>query len=127
MNFPSAFIIILFIFSSSLLAIYQYQYSNQNNLNAQKQNDFSCPDCNVIIILIDTFRFDHLSSYSYFLNINPNIDRLASNGVLFENAYATASWTLPSHMSIFTGVYPNKHGVNILYTRLPEKDRKSVV
>src|SRR5208283_4968523 len=64
---------------------------------------------NVILIIVDTLRADHLSCYHYDRLTSPNFDRLAANGVLFENAIATSSWTLPSHASMFTGLYPNQH------------------
>ncbi len=64
---------------------------------------------NVLLITLDTLRADHLSAYGYPRPTTPNIDRLAGQGVLFENAFATASWTLPSHATIMTGRYPHEH------------------
>jgi len=69
----------------------------------------SAPD--VLIIIIDALRADHLSSYGYERPTSPTLDRLAAQGVLFEEAYATSSYTLPSHASILTGLYPSQHGV----------------
>ena len=73
---------------------------------------------NVILIIVDTLRADHLSCYHYQRLTSPNLDQLASKGVLFENAIATASWTLPSHASMFTGLYPNQHRAQRLGDRL---------
>ncbi len=67
---------------------------------------------NVIIITLDTTRRDHLSSYGYPLNTTPNIDRLARDGVIYTNAFSTSGWTLPSHSSLFTGLYPYEHGAH---------------
>ncbi|MFC1968119.1 sulfatase-like hydrolase/transferase [Chloroflexota bacterium] len=67
---------------------------------------------NILWIVMDTVRADHLSSYGYYRNTTPNIDRIASEGTLFENAMATAPWTLPSHASMFTGTFPAKHGTD---------------
>ncbi len=64
-----------------------------------------------ILISIDTLRADHLGCYGHHRDTSPFIDSLASRGVLFENAYAQLPGTLPSHMSIFTGLYPAEHGV----------------
>ena len=64
---------------------------------------------NVLLIVLDTLRADHLSSYRYLRTTTPKIDRLARDGVLFLNASATASWTLPSHASIMTGRYVFEH------------------
>jgi arylsulfatase A-like enzyme len=61
---------------------------------------------NVVVIIVDTLRADHLSAYGYPRSTTPNIDRLAAEGVLFENAVAASSWTYPSHVSLLTGRYP---------------------
>jgi arylsulfatase A-like enzyme len=73
---------------------------------------------NVILIIVDTLRADHLSCYHYDRSTSPNIDQLAVNGVLFENAIATSSWTLPSHASMFTGLYPNQHRAQSYWDQL---------
>lgn len=67
---------------------------------------------NIILVVLDTVRADHFSSYGYSRPTTPNLDRLAQQGVLFENAIAPSSWTLPSHASIFTGLLPHQHGAN---------------
>jgi len=66
---------------------------------------------NVLVIVIDTLRADHVSSYGYSRATTPEIDRLAAQGVLFENAIAPCSWSLPSHASLLTGRYPFDHGM----------------
>jgi arylsulfatase A-like enzyme len=66
---------------------------------------------NVIVIVVDTLRADHVSSYGYSRATTPNLDRLAQQGVLFENAISTCSWSLPSHVSLLTGRYQFEHGV----------------
>ena len=66
---------------------------------------------NIVLIMVDTARADHLSSYGYFRQTTPNIERLAEGGVLFENAIAPSCWTLPSTFSMFTGLLPHQHGV----------------
>ena len=67
---------------------------------------------NILVIMIDTLRADHLSTYGYERVTSPTLDALAKEGVLFEDAYAASSWTLPSHASIFTGQYPSVHGAD---------------
>ena len=74
---------------------------------------------NVVLISIDTLRANHLGCYGYKRKTSPRIDSLASRGVLFENVVSQSSWTLPSHMSIFTGLYPSTHGVETQNARLP--------
>ena len=70
----------------------------------------SNPRPNIVLITLDTVRADHLSAYGYSRPTAPHLDRLASRGVLFENAIASASWTLPSMASIHTGLLPHQHG-----------------
>ena len=67
---------------------------------------------NIVFIVLDTVRADHLSSYGYHRPTTPNIDRLARRGVLFENAIAPTSWTLPSHAAMFTGLLPHQNGAD---------------
>jgi len=66
---------------------------------------------NVLVIVVDTLRADHLSSYGYSRQTTPNIDNLAHRGVLFENAIAPSSWSLPSHASLVTGEPVHSHGM----------------
>lgn len=66
---------------------------------------------NVILITLDTLRADHLGLYGYYRDTSPNLDRFAATSTVFEAAYANASVTVPSHMSIFTGMYPISHKV----------------
>jgi arylsulfatase A-like enzyme len=65
---------------------------------------------NVLVIVFDTLRADHVSSYGYGRPTSPEIDRLAQHGVLFENAIAASSWSLPSHASLLTGRAVHEHG-----------------
>ena len=64
-----------------------------------------------VLISIDTLRADHLGCYGYRRPTSPFIDSLAAQGLLFENAFAQFPGTLPSHMSMFTGLYPSEHSV----------------
>lgn len=66
---------------------------------------------NILLITLDTTRADHLGCYGYKGAKTPNLDRLASEGLRFANAYCPAPLTLPSHTSIFTGLEPVSHGV----------------
>ena len=65
---------------------------------------------NVLLIVLDTVRADHLSLYGYERPTTPNLERLAKRGIRFDNARATAPWTLPSHASMFTGHWPHELG-----------------
>jgi arylsulfatase A-like enzyme len=66
---------------------------------------------NIVLIVMDTLRTDRLSCYGQPLATTPALDRLAARGILYEQAYATASWTWPSTASILTGISPAAHGV----------------
>lgn len=66
---------------------------------------------NLLLISVDTLRSDRLSCYGYGRHTSPNIDRIAEEGVLFENAFSSSPKTTPSHISILTGLYPRTHNV----------------
>jgi arylsulfatase A-like enzyme len=66
---------------------------------------------NIILISLDTIRPDHLGCYGYRRNTTPAIDRLAADGILFENSYSTTSWTLPGHVSLLTALACLHHQV----------------
>jgi arylsulfatase A-like enzyme len=68
---------------------------------------------NILVIVVDTLRADHLSSYGYSRLTSPNVDRLAQRGVLFENAISASSWTQPSHASLLTGRYTYEHDAEV--------------
>lgn len=65
---------------------------------------------NVLLITIDTLRADHLGCYGYTNGQTTNIDKISDKGVLFEEAHSPTPYTVPSHISILTGMDPLKHG-----------------
>ena len=64
---------------------------------------------NILVIVVDALRADHLSGYGYHRNTSPFIDSLAKTGTLFQNAISASSWTQPSHASLLTGRYVYDH------------------
>jgi arylsulfatase A-like enzyme len=66
---------------------------------------------NLVFIVLDTLRPDHLGCYGYGRDTSPNLDRWAEQSVLFENAQTAAPWTAPSLISLMTSLYPSVHGV----------------
>jgi arylsulfatase A-like enzyme len=76
---------------------------------------------NAILISIDTLRPDHLGSYGHTRDTSPTLDRIAAEGVRFEDVTAPSPWTLPSHATMLTGLYPSRHGVKTHETRLSEE------
>jgi arylsulfatase A-like enzyme len=73
---------------------------------------------NLLLISIDTLRPDHLGCYGYARPTSPAIDELAAEGAMFLAASSTSPWTLPSHASLLTGLYPSRHGVKNYDVRL---------
>lgn len=69
---------------------------------------------NVLLIVLDTVRADHMSLHGYGRTTTPSLARLASRGIRFDAARATAPWTLASHASLFTGRWPRELGVKWL-------------
>lgn len=65
----------------------------------------------IVLISIDTLRADHLPAYGYRKVATPAIDALAADGLLFEQSWSHSPLTLPSHVSILTGLLPFQHGV----------------
>ena len=72
----------------------------------------------VVLVTLDTTRRDALGPYAGNDELTPTLSDFANRATLFENAYSTAPWTLPSHASIFTGLYPSKHGAGVSDVRL---------
>jgi len=78
-----------------------------------------CPDCNVIMVSIDTLRQDHVGVYGYEKNTTPNIDRIAEEGFVFKNARSESSWTAPAHASLLFSKFP--HELNFYkYTQIED-------
>lgn len=76
---------------------------------------------NILFVTIDTLRPDRVGCYGYKAARTPNIDDVATEGVLFENARTAVPLTLPSHATMFTGLYPTATGVrDNLYYSLPD-------
>lgn len=69
------------------------------------------PNAPVVLISVDTLRADHLPAYGYTGVATPNIDALRRDGTLFRNAYSAVPMTLPSHVTMLTGLLPPEHGV----------------
>jgi arylsulfatase A-like enzyme len=76
---------------------------------------------NVILIVVDALRADHLSCYGYSRATSPNIDRISGQGILFERAYTHVPLTLPTFTTMFTSRYPHSHKVKTPFRRLSSK------
>ncbi len=76
---------------------------------------------NVLLIVVDTLRADHLGCYGAKRETSPAIDALAAGSIRYERAYTVAPWTMPSVATILTGLYPAQHRVTRPRRRLPEQ------
>lgn len=70
----------------------------------------------ILFLVLDSVRPDRVSTYGHGRPTTPTLDRLAERATVFENAYAPAPWTLPSHCSMFTGLAPSEHGITNGFT-----------
>jgi len=68
-------------------------------------------DVNIILIVVDALRADHLSCYGYSQQTSPHIDELAKKGILFEHTFAPLPMTDPSFATLFTSLFPQSHGI----------------
>ena len=67
---------------------------------------------NVLVLVLDALRADHLGLYGYSRDTSPRLDQYARRGVVFDRAYSQASATLPSVCTMFTSLYPTDHSVS---------------
>jgi len=69
---------------------------------------------NVLVLMLDTQRADHLSLYGYGRLTSPRLDSFARQAVRYDNAHSSSSWTLPSHASLFTGEPLSRHRAGVM-------------
>ncbi|MEO7651300.1 MAG: sulfatase-like hydrolase/transferase, partial [Bryobacteraceae bacterium] len=74
---------------------------------------------NVVIFLTDQQRFDSLGCYGHPLSRTPHLDRLAASGARFDSTYCATPLCSPARASIFSGVYPHRHGITDLWGKIP--------
>lgn len=84
--------------------------------------NLQCKNCNLVIISLTNTRKDHVGIYGYGRDTTPNIDKFFKNSLIFTNAFAPASWTLPVSASFFTSTFPYTHKIMDRYdgSRLPD-------
>lgn len=76
---------------------------------------------NVILVVLDTVRADHLGSYGYERNTSPRIDAFAQSATRYTRAMASSPWTVPTHASFFTGLYSFEHGSHTYKPQIPRE------
>jgi len=67
---------------------------------------------NIVLIVLDTVRADHLSVYGYERDTTPNLRAFAEQATMYPRAISPSNMTLPSHASLFSGLYPGAHGAH---------------
>jgi arylsulfatase A-like enzyme len=97
----------------TFLGLETYQGLRERSLEASL-GEAEAGEPDVLVLVVDALRADHLSSYGYERNTSPFLDELAADGVLFQRAISASSYSLPSHASLLSGLYPNEHGVEWL-------------
>jgi arylsulfatase A-like enzyme len=78
---------------------------------------------NVVVLVLDSLRKDRISVYNDEVDFTPNMEEIAEGSRVYTNANSQAPWTLPSHASMFTGLYPWEHGATQKFPKL-ETDKK---
>jgi arylsulfatase A-like enzyme len=81
---------------------------------------------NVLVLLVDALRADHLGAYGYARDTSPNLDRAAARGIVFDRAETAAPWTLPAVVSLLTGTLATTHGVVYATDSMLPADRRTV-
>ncbi len=66
----------------------------------------------IVVVVLDTVRRDHVSAYGYALPTTPAFDAVAGHGALLDQAWSASPWSLPSHVTLFTGLSPTVHGAH---------------
>lgn len=101
-NIIHQFLIISLLFGSC---------NDKSNNQTQAESKAGYGQPNIIMIVVDDLRWDEFSAAHHPFLSTPNIDRLVSEGVLFENAYHVVPLCSPNRASILTGQYPSRHGI----------------
>ena len=96
-----------------LVAVLGTQRTSRPDLPLGESPDFPLAE-RVVFISLDTLRQDHLDLYGYPRPTSPRLSAFASRCAVFDDAMSHAPYTLPSHMSMFTGLHPRAHGVRHL-------------
>ena len=79
---------------------------------------------NIILLICDALRSSNLGCYGYNKNTSPQIDKIASRGIRFSNAFSTINTTDPSFTTIFTGKYPTSHGILHHANKITELEKR---
>jgi hypothetical protein len=102
---PVGFGIVLMLFVSI-----SFKFYGRSGMRISDKHDPDRPD--VVLIVLDTVRADHLKSYGYSRNTMPKLENWAENALVFKRAIAPSGWTAPTHASLFSGLPVSLHGIH---------------
>jgi len=74
----------------------------------------------IILVVMDTAGARRCSAYGHVRQTTPGLERIAQEGVLYHSCFATAPWTIPSHLSLFSGLYPSELVIDAHSSQVPE-------
>lgn len=97
----------------------RYRPAEATDTDAVAASGGASPPPSIILVTLDTTRRDAFGPYGGRQDINPHLMAFAEHATVFEQAFSTSPWTLPSHASIFTGLYPTKHRAGVSDIQLP--------
>ena len=123
----------LLLFSVTALVCFVFIF-NHGKVTVMKEIPFDAPrgmpqDRRVpyfILIVLDTLRADRLSIYNDNMRTSKNLKKLSEDSLVFEQCIAPSPWTLPSHASLFTGLYVSEHKCEFLISPLPILSKSSI-
>jgi arylsulfatase A-like enzyme len=116
---PLFAIVVYVVFTGALVVLWQAVGRPSEDAKMGPAPKVNRP--NVVLVMNDTHRADHVGAYGCEKNLTPRLDELAANGVVYNNAFAQASWTRPSVCTILTGRYPSSHTATLKGSVLPDE------
>jgi arylsulfatase A-like enzyme len=115
-RFPLVVLVVLVVFTLFAPPVAELARTIDGAAPSRYAPPENAPD--VLLVVLDTVRADHVGAYGYDRDSTPVFDRLAREGTMFLDATAPATWSLPSHASLFTGTFPTTHGAHAEHRRL---------
>lgn len=116
-SLPILAVLVLLILTGSTLGKQLWQSALRGGLP-----DAPAGAPNVVLIVWDTVRAESLSAYGYSRRTTPFLESFAKEGVLFTRAYSASSWTVPSHISLFSNRRPREHAVRTSWGEIRAAD-----
>jgi choline-sulfatase len=96
---------------AAVLFLFQTGCSRSGPVAQDKRHQEAVIVPNIVLVVVDALRADHLSQYGYGLDTSPALNELSRHATLFKSAYSPSSWTVPSVASLFSGLSPPRHKI----------------